>query len=110
MAMKLARMVGTSFNFWMSLQNSYDELIVEFKSEEELEREQQVFSVLDYKYFRDNFGLPDLPRKIDEQIKAVRKFLEENQDVYDPRKIIGSGEQSIKNRIEEIVTLFGTKR
>ena len=42
--------------------------------------------------------------------KAVRKFLEENQDVYDPRKIIGSGEQSIKNRIEEIVTLFGTKR
>ncbi len=42
--------------------------------------------------------------------KAVRKFLEENQDVYDPRKIIGSGEQPIKNRIEEIVTLFGTKR
>lgn len=76
MAMKLARMVGTSFNFWMSLQNSYDELIAEFKSEEELEREQQVFSVLDYKYFRDNFGLPDLPRKTDEQIKAVRKFLD----------------------------------
>lgn len=42
--------------------------------------------------------------------KAVRKFLEENKDVYDPRKIIGSGEQAIKTRIEEIVTLFGTKR
>lgn len=42
--------------------------------------------------------------------KAVRKFLDENKDVYDPRKIIGSGEQAIKNRIEEIVTLFGTKR
>ena len=42
--------------------------------------------------------------------KAVRKFLDENKDVYDPRKIIGSGEQAIKTRIEEIVTLFGTKR
>lgn len=42
--------------------------------------------------------------------KAVRKFLDENKEVYDPRKIIGSGEQAIKNRIEEIVTLFGTKR
>ena len=42
--------------------------------------------------------------------KAVRKFLEENKEVYDPRKIIGSGEQAIKTRIEEIVTLFGTKR
>lgn len=41
--------------------------------------------------------------------KAVRKFLEENKDVYDPRKIIGSGEAAMKNRIEEIVTLFGTK-
>lgn len=41
--------------------------------------------------------------------KAVRKFLEENKEVYDPRKIIGSGETAMKNRIEEIVTLFGTK-
>ena len=41
--------------------------------------------------------------------KAVRKFLEENQEVYDPRKIIGSGEQVIKTRIEQLVTLFGTK-
>ena len=41
--------------------------------------------------------------------KAVRKFLEENQEVYDPRKIIGSGEQAIKTRIEQFVTLFGTK-
>ena len=41
--------------------------------------------------------------------KAVRKFLEENKEVYDPRKIIGSGEAAMKNRIEEIVTLFGTK-
>ena len=41
--------------------------------------------------------------------KALREFLKENKDVYDPRKIIGSGELAIKTRIEEIVTLFGTK-
>lgn len=41
--------------------------------------------------------------------KAVRKYLIENSTVYDPRKIIGSGEQAIKERIREIVTLFNTK-
>ena len=41
--------------------------------------------------------------------KAVRKFLDENKEVYDPRKIIGSGEAAMKHRIAEIVTLFGTK-
>ena len=41
--------------------------------------------------------------------KAVRKFLDENKEVYDPRKIISSGEENIKQRVREIVTLFGTK-
>ena len=42
--------------------------------------------------------------------KAVRKFLEENKEVYDPRKIIGSGKEAIQNRIREIVTLFEQNR
>lgn len=41
--------------------------------------------------------------------KAVRSFINSNETVYDPRKIISSGEAAIKKRIEEIVTLFGTK-
>lgn len=41
--------------------------------------------------------------------KAVRKFIVNNPNVYDPRKIISSGQEAIKERIEEIVTLFGTK-
>lgn len=41
--------------------------------------------------------------------KDVRKYLLENEDVYDPRKIISSGEAAMKERISEIVTLFGTK-
>lgn len=39
---------------------------------------------------------------------AVRKKLIEDENVYDPRKIIGSGEEAIKERIKDIVTLFNT--
>lgn len=74
-AMKLSRMQRTSVFYWLNLQNAYDSLITEFKSDEELSIEREVFKNLNYRYFRDNFGLPDLPRKIDEQIKEVRNFL-----------------------------------
>lgn len=74
-SMKLSRMTGTSVNYWLKLQNTYDALIAEFKSNEELVEERKVFDYFDYKYFRENYGLPDLPRKKDEQIKQVREFL-----------------------------------
>lgn len=76
MAMKFSRMLNTSIIYWLNLQNAYDALIAEFKSEKELENERKVFALFDYKYFKDNFGLSDLPRKIDEQIKEVRNFLD----------------------------------
>ena len=74
-AMKLSRMMDTSVSYWLNLQNAYDSLIAEFKSREELVQEKTVFSVLDYKYFREHFNLPDLPRKTEEQIAQVRKLL-----------------------------------
>lgn len=74
-AMKLSRMIGTGVSYWLNLQNAYDALIAEFKSKEELAQERLIFSNLDYKYFREYFNLPDLPRKIDEQIVQVRSFL-----------------------------------
>ncbi len=40
---------------------------------------------------------------------AVREKLENDKEVYDPRKVIGSGEQAIKDRIKELVTLFQTR-
>lgn len=40
---------------------------------------------------------------------AVRAFLNEDLKTYDPRKIIGSGEHAMKERIKEIVRLFGTR-
>ena len=74
-SMKLSRMIGTSVSYWLNLQNAYDALVAEFKSENELAEERIVFESLDYKYFEENYGLPHLPKKTDEQIKRVREFL-----------------------------------
>lgn len=74
-AMKLSRMMGTSVSYWLNLQNAYDALIAEFKSDEEFSQEKIIFSIIDYKYFREHFNLPNLPRKIDEQIVQVRNLL-----------------------------------
>lgn len=74
-AMKLSRMIGTSVSYWLNLQNGYDALVAEFKSNEELKEERLVFKSLDYNYFQEHFGLPDLPRRVDEQIREVRTFL-----------------------------------
>lgn len=75
MATRLSRMLGTTIAYWLNLQQAYDEKRAEIQSDEELKREREVFKLIDYKYFRDNFRLPDLPRQVDEQIRCVREFL-----------------------------------
>ena len=40
---------------------------------------------------------------------AVREKLDTDKEVYDPRKVIGSGEKAMKQRIKELVTLFKTR-
>lgn len=40
--------------------------------------------------------------------KAVREFIKSNEEAIDPRKIIGSGEAAIKEKIAEKIRLFGT--
>ena len=40
--------------------------------------------------------------------KGVREFLKENENVYDPRKVIKAGELNMKNAIKEKVELFGS--
>ena len=74
-AMKLSKMLGTTMQYWLNLQNAYDIALAQMASEEELEREKAVLKMLGYGYFRDNFGLPDLPRNLDEQVEQVRSFL-----------------------------------
>ena len=75
MAMKLSRMLGTSVEYWLNIQKKYDAQIAEFESDKELVAEREVFKYIDYGYFKQNFSLPELTRKVDEQIKVVREFL-----------------------------------
>lgn len=39
---------------------------------------------------------------------AVRKFLDSDKKVYDPRKVIRSGENNVKEKIKEKIILFGS--
>ena len=40
--------------------------------------------------------------------QAVRKYLDENKEVYNPRKIISAGEKAIKEVVKEKIMLFGS--
>lgn len=75
MAMKLSRMLGTSVEYWLNIQNKFDSRIAEFDSDKELIIEREIFKYIDYTYFKQNFNFPDLPRNINEQIKFLREFL-----------------------------------
>lgn len=98
MATKLSRMLGTTVEYWLALQQSYDEMAAEYLSLQELKKEREVFKLIDYRYFRDNFGLPDHSRNIDEQIKAVREFLAVSSlTVLEERNLSVNFRSDIKN-------------
>ena len=42
-AMKLSRMLGTSINYWLNLQQTYDTLIAEMDYQKEIKLEKEVF-------------------------------------------------------------------
>lgn len=100
-ASKLSRMLGTSISYWLSLQQAYDEKIAEFLSAEELKREREVFKLIDYKYFRENFGLPNLVRRVDEQIKCVREFLSVSSLVVLERQNLAVNFRSYSDRLTQ---------
>lgn len=75
-AMKLSRLLGTSIGYWLNLQKTYDTLMAEFDSAQELEEERKIFDLFEYnKCFRDKYGLEDCPRDKEAQIKNLREFL-----------------------------------
>lgn len=42
--------------------------------------------------------------------KGIKKYIEENPDIYDPRKIIASGKENMTNKIKEIIYLYNKNR
>lgn len=75
MAFRLARLVGTGTEYWLNLQSRYDELVMEFQADEELQEEKRILDYIGYGYLRDNFNLPDLSHKKAMQVEEARKFL-----------------------------------
>lgn len=75
MAMKLSRMLGTSIDYWLNIQNAYDVALAQIESDKNLEKEIEVLKEIGYSYFRDRFHLPPLPRQLDKQVDQVRRFL-----------------------------------
>lgn len=75
-AVKLARLFNNSIEFWLNLQATYDAALAEIKSSEELEKERQIFKIINYKYFVKYFDLPQNSKNIDLQIKTLRNFLQ----------------------------------
>ena len=90
-ATNLSRMLGTSIKHWLDIQQRYDELKARLKSDEETEKEKEVFEFIDYNYFVNNFDLFDLSKartglinshgnedasgSVTTKIKRLREFL-----------------------------------
>ena len=90
-ATNLSRMLGTSIKHWLDIQQRYDELKARIKSDEETEKEKEVFEFIDYNYFVNNFDLFDLSKartglinshgnedasgSVTTKIKRLREFL-----------------------------------
>lgn len=75
LAVKLSRMLGTSAQYWLNLQSIFDDVQARVQLDGEQKKEKEILRVLGYEYFRVNFGLPSLPRKVDNQIEQLRCFL-----------------------------------
>jgi len=73
-ATKLSRMLGTSVNYWLNLQQSYDAMKAEIISNELLQEETMVFKVIDYDFYVECYHLPKEKREL-EQIKHIREYL-----------------------------------
>lgn len=74
-ALKLSKLLGSSTTYWLNLQSKYDSILAEKNSEQELEEEIEVLKMLGYRYFRDNFRLPNLPRNLKQQVIELRRLL-----------------------------------
>lgn len=61
-ATNLSRMLGTTIKHWLDIQQKYDELKARIKSDEETEKEKEIFEHIDYNYFVKNFNLFDLSK------------------------------------------------
>lgn len=59
MALKLSKMLGTTVESWINIQNKFDYEMAEIHFQMEGEKERKLFKSLDYNYFTKNFNYYD---------------------------------------------------
>ena len=73
LAKKLSVMLGTSIDIWQNLQNTYDKKLIEIQQEKDFESQAEIAKEIDYKYFVNVIGLPDV-KKIEEKVANLCKY------------------------------------
>lgn len=73
MATKLSRMLGTTVEFWLNLQKSYDVIKAEIISDKLYEDEEITFKSINYDFFIEKYNLEDI-KGDKERIKRLREY------------------------------------
>lgn len=74
LAQKLSIMLGTDVEFWLNLQKTFDEKIIEIRKAKELEAQIEVVTLIDYSYFVKYAKLPAV-RTAAEKVSNLCRFL-----------------------------------
>lgn len=74
LAGKLSTMLGISIEFWLNLQKSYNEKLVEIAKAKELDEQKKIVDFIDYKFFVDVAGLPATKSK-EEKVYNLCSYL-----------------------------------
>ena len=73
-AKKLSAMLGSSVEFWLNLQTSFEEKIIEIEHQKELDEQVTVMSMIDYSFFEKVAKLP-ATRSVYEKIANLCRYL-----------------------------------
>ena len=71
---KISSMLGNSVEFWLNLQKSYDEKVIEIQRAQEIDKQIPIMQMIDYAYFVQVAHLPAV-HKVTEKIIALCSYL-----------------------------------
>lgn len=74
-ANKLSKLTGISIETWLNLQNAYDIKVIEIEEQQKTD-EEQLCSLVDFKYFKENGFVENKTYKLKEKIVELRKLLQ----------------------------------
>jgi len=102
-ANKLSKLLGTSVELWLNLQNKYDVYVLQIENSEELEKEKRIYKMID-KSFLIDMNIIEEKDSIEICIEKLRKetlvsslSLHTNDDIYTFYRSSSSKEETLQN-------------